>query len=279
LQENNAIAKINLTFRFIEGIFPLGFKDHSKSANALDPSDRDGGVAFDNWPVKGMYMPDAIAFFERGHNKFLITANEGDSRLRPTADDILPGLDEGDLYNEEERIKDVDLDPTVFPNAADLQEDEQIGRLKITNTMGDTDGDGDYDELYTFGARSFSIWNGFTGKLVFDSGDKLEQFVLDRMPGLYDDGRSDDKGVEPEAVAIGKVGRYNIAFIGLERADAVVVVDVSNPYSPVFLQVLETGDAPEGLLYIPANESPNGKSLLVVSAEGDGSVRVYQPSL
>jgi hypothetical protein len=226
-----------------------------------------------------MYLPDGIAFFERGHNIFLVTANEGDSRLRPTADDLLPSLDEGDLYNEEERIKDVDLDPIAFPDASSLQEDEQIGRLKITHTLGDKDGDGDFDELYSFGTRSFSIWNGFTGKLVFDSGDKLEKFVLEKLPSLYDDGRSDDKGVEPESVTIGKMGRYTIAFIGLERADAVVVVDVSNPYSPVFLEVLETGDAPEGLLHIPATESPNGKSLLVVSAEGDGSVRVYQPTM
>lgn len=279
LQENNAIARVNLIFKTIEAVYPLGFKNYNSPANKIDPSDRDGGVAFGNWPVFGMYLPDAIAFFDKGHGKFLITANEGDSRLRPTADDIIPGEDEGDLYNEEERIKDVVLDPTIFPNAADLQTDEKIGRLKITNTMGDKDGDGDYDALYSFGARSFSIWDGYTGKLVFDCGNKLEQFVLDRMPSLYDDGRSDDKGVEPESVTVGKIGRYTLAFIGLERADAVAIVDVSNPYSPVFLQVLETGDAPEGLLFIPANESPNGKHLLVVSAEGDGSVRVYQPTL
>lgn len=272
LQENNGIARINLMSKTIEGIYPLGFKDHNLLKNAMNPSDRDGeSTLLGQWPVRGMYLPDAIAFINKGLTGFVITVNEGDSRLRPSAGD-----DEGDLYSEEERIKDLDLDPTAFPNADVLQEDDKLGRLKVTNTMGDTDGDGDYDELYSFGARSFSIWNSFTGKLIYDSGSELEKFVLEKMPSLYDDGRSDDKGVEPEAVTVGKVGRNTIAFVGLERADALVIVDVTNPYAPKYLAVLETGDAPECVLYIPANESPNGKSLLVVSAEGDGSVRVYQ---
>lgn len=278
LQENNALARIDIQSRRIEAILPLGFKDYSKAGNELDPSDRDAGVVFGNWPVKGIYMPDGVATFSKGNTHFVLTANEGDSRLRPTADGVLPPFDEGDIYNEEDRIKDVTLDPTVFPNASDLRKDAAIGRLKITNTMGDTDSDGDFDELYSFGARSFSIWNGATGKLVYDAGSELEKFLIDMLPGLYDDGRSDDKGVEAESVVIGKIGKYTLAFVGLERADAVVVVDVSNPYSPAYLQVIPTGDAPEGLLFIPAHESPNGKTLLVVSAEGDGTVKVFQPA-
>jgi DNA-binding beta-propeller fold protein YncE len=277
LQENNAIAVINLTSKTITQLHPLGFKDWSAAANTLDPSDEDGGVSFGNYPVWGVYMPDAIAAFEAGNSAYLITANEGDSRLRPTADDILAGVDEGDLYNEESRIKSIDLDPTAFPNAEALQADEVIGRLKITNTLGDIDGDDDYDKLYTFGTRSFTIWNPTTGDLIFDSGDKLEKFLNAQRPDLYDDGRNDDKGVEPEGVAIGTVNGRVLAFVGLERADAIVVVDVTNPSAPEMLQVIETGDAPEGVLFIPYNESPNGKSMLVVSSEGNGVVKVYQP--
>lgn len=178
-------------------------------------------------------------------------------------------------FNEEVRIKNVDLDPVKFPNADALQEDELIGRLKITNTLGDTDGDGDFDELYSFGTRSFTIRNGYTGHIVYESGKKLEEFLLQMAPGLYDDGRSDDKGAEPESVTTGRIGKRAVAFVGLERADAVVVVDVTNPYSPIFLQVFETGDAPEGLLFIPAKESPIKRSLLVTSCEGDGTVQVF----
>jgi hypothetical protein len=165
LQENNAIARVNLVTKSIEQISPLGFKNHFLPGNELDPSDRDGIIAHGKWPVQGMYLPDGIAVFGKGFQQFLITANEGDSRIRPTSDDALPPNEEGDFFNEEERIKDVDLDPVAFPNAVSLQSDASIGRLKITNTLGDTDGDGDFDNLHTFGARSFSIWNSQSGNL------------------------------------------------------------------------------------------------------------------
>ncbi|MEJ7646449.1 MAG: choice-of-anchor I family protein [Chryseolinea sp.] len=278
LQENNAIAKLDLHSAKIEAIFPLGFKDHAIPGNELDPSDRDGAVMLGNWPVKGMYLPDAIAVYKSSLFPYVITANEGDSRLRPTSDDVLAPLDEGDIFNEEERIGNVTLDPTRFPNALELQSNTKLGRLKITNTLGDIDGDGDYDELFSFGTRSFTIRNGFTGQIVYESGSALEKFLLEKAGSLYDDGRSDDKGAEPESVAVGKIGSRVLAFVGLERADALVVVDVTNPYSPLYLQVLHTGDAPEGVLFIPADESPNKKSLIVTSCEGDGTVQVFQLS-
>lgn len=276
LQENNGIAKVNLQTKKIEQIFPLGFKDHSLPGNELDPSDKDGGIAFANYPVKGMYMPDGIASFNVGGTPYLVTVNEGDSRLRPSSDDALPPYGEGDLFNEESRIGDVVLDPTRFPNAALLQAADKLGRLKITNRMGDTDGDGDFDALYTFGARSFSIWNGTNGKQVFDSGSGLEKYVVNNASGAYDDARSDDKGIEPENVAIGQIGSRTIAFLGLERCDAVAVVDVTNPSCPVYLQLLRTGDAPEGILFISAKDSPNNTATVVASCEGDGTVHVFQ---
>lgn len=278
LQENNAIAKVDLQTARIETVFPLGFKNHNAPGSELDPSDKDGGVMFGNWPVKGMYLPDGISVFRAAYGEYVITANEGDSRIRPTSDDALPPLEEGALFNEEIRIGDVVLDPLKFPNADDLQKDAKLGRLKITNTRGDLDGDGDYDELYSFGSRSFSIRNAYSGQLVYESGNTLEKFLIEKASALYDNGRSDDKGAEPESVTVGKIGSRTLAFVGLERADAVVVVDVTTPSSPMYLQVLATGDAPEGILFIPASESPNGKSLVVTSCEGDGTVQVFQLS-
>ena len=279
LQENNAVARIDLSSARIESILPLGYKDHSIPGNELDPSERDGSKgAFASWPVKGMYLPDGIAAFNNLFTEYIITANEGDTRLRPTSDDALPPLEEGELFNEEERIGGIDLDPVKFPNAADLQANNHIGRLKITNTQGDTDGDGDYDELYSFGGRSFTIRDGISGNIIYDAGSTLERFLLEKDAALYDDGRSDDKGTEPESVTIGKIGPRTLAFVGLERANAVVVVDVTTPNAPIYLQVLHTGKAPEGVLFIPAKESPNRKSLLVTSCEGDGTVQVFQLS-
>jgi len=128
-----------------------------------------------------------------------------------------------------------------------------------------------------FGARSFSIWNGLTGQLVFDSKNELDKKAQEF--GVYDDGRSDDKGAEPEAVYVTKMGDKQILFVGLERADAFMVYDVSNPIVPKYLQTIKTGDAPEGLLFIPASKSPNKRSLVVVSSEGDGTVKIFQPDL
>jgi hypothetical protein len=266
LQENNAIAKIDLTNKSITSVFPLGFKDYNVLENAIDISDQDGGIAFGNWRAKGMFEPDAISYFETNGTSYVVTANEGDQR-------------EYTGFNEVRRIgsSSVILDATAFPNASTLKTNAQMGRLNITTTLGDTDGDGDLDELYSFGARSFTIWNASTGQLVFDSKNDLEKKA--QTLATYDDGRSDDKGVEPEAITTGKMGTKNILFVGVERADAFMVYDVSNPTAPQFLQSLKTGDAPEGILFIPAKNAPTNRSLLILSNENDGTIRIYQPNL
>lgn len=279
LQENNAIARIDLRRKAIAAIFPLGFKDYSRSENAIDPTDRPlGTIAFNTWPVKGIYMPDGIAVLDDAeeryddhhddrHNRvpYLFTANEGDAR-------------EYDTFEEELRVSSssVVLDPVIFPNAATLKLPENMGRLNITRTLGETDGDAEFESLYSFGARSFSVWNGNNGALLYDSKNELEKKA--ELANFYDDDRSDSKGVEPEGITLGKVNKRNLAFVGMERADAVAIYDVTNPVRPVFLQMLATGDAPEGVLFIPAKDSPNRRSLLVVSSENDGVIKVYMPS-
>ncbi|MES2830333.1 MAG: choice-of-anchor I family protein [Bacteroidota bacterium] len=264
LQENNAIAKVDITGKTITNIFPLGFKDYNLDGNEVDLSDTDGGYKPAKWKVKGMYLPDGIAVLEEGGVPYLFTANEGDAR-------------EYDGFSEILRVKnkDVKLDATAFPDATSLKLDNNIGRLNVTTTLGDTDGDGDLDELYSLGSRSFSVWNGTTGNQVFDSKNELDAKTF--AAGVYDDARSDDKSVEPEGIALGIVGTKKVAFIGMERADAVAVYDVTVPSKPVFLQLLKCGDAPEGVLFIPAKNSPTKKSLLLISSEGDGVIKVYTP--
>jgi hypothetical protein len=265
LQENNGIAKVDLATKTITNIFPLGFKDYNLDGNEIDPSDSDNkvGVAA-KWPVKGIYMPDAIAVYTSAGIPYLFTANEGDAR-------------EYNAFTEAVRVKNsaVKLDPTVFPNAANLKTDAQLGRLNITNTLGDIDGDGDYDALYSFGARSFSVWNGNDGIQVYDSKNELDTKAV--AAGFYDDNRSDDKSIEPEGITIGKIGNKTVAFVGMERIDAVAIYDITTPTRPAFLQMIKCGDAPEGVLIIPAAKSPTKKSLLVVSSEDDGVLRVYTP--
>lgn len=283
-QENNAYVIIDIQSKSVLEIKGLGFKDHSLAGNGLDASNRADLVNIANWPVYGMYQPDAIASFQTNGSYYLISANEGDAR-------------DYDAYSEEVRIKSLDLDSAVFTNAAYLQNDSTLGRLRCTDAMGDIDNDGFYEELYVFGGRSFSIWDS-SGTLVYDSGDEIETRTLAAIPDHFnsnnDDNdsfkaRSDDKGPEPEAVTTAELGGKVYAFIGLERVGGIMVYDVSNPQTPTFIEYVNNrnfdvpadssaaGDlGPEGLLFIPAQNSPNGNPLLVSANEISGTTTVYE---
>ncbi len=308
LQENNAIAVINIRNGRVRKIFALGFKDHSKAKNKLDASDDDGAINIARWPVFGMYEPDALAVFKNGGKRYLITVNEGDTR-------------DYDGFSEEERVSDLPLDPAAFQNASELQEDANLGRLTVTTTQGDTDQDGDFDQLFVPGGRSFSIWNATTGALVFDSGAELEQLIQNLLPDDFNanheendsfDNRSDNKGPEPEGVTLGKVKGKLYAFVGLERVGGILVLDLSDPKNPEFVDYLNNrnfrdaagepvptcaefdppdsddiadciksnsaaGDlGPEGLEFVPASEAPKGKPLLIVGNEVSGTTTVYE---
>ena len=292
LQENNALAVVDVPAAAVSAIIPLGFKDHGRTGNALDASNEDGGIRIREWPVYGMYQPDAIAAFESEGQTFIISANEGDSR-------------DYDGFSEETRVADLTLDPAAFPNATRLQDDANLGRLKTTTSLGDTDGDGDHDRIHSYGGRSFSIWDT-GGNLVFDSGDDFERRLADLIPGDFNanndengsfDSRSDDKGPEPEAAVTGTIDNRVYAFIGLERVGGVMVYDISRPSAPTYVTYVNNRDfsvrfdpddvtpddlaragdlGPEGLIFIPAVDSPTGDNLLVVSNEVSGSVSIFQ---
>ena len=261
LQENNGIARVNLTQNQVTDIFPLGFKDHSVAGNEIDTSDDDqfNPRLVDN--LFGMYQPDAIASIEIAGQTYILSANEGDSR---------------DWMDEDVRLKNVQLDSNFFPNAADLQQDAQAGRLKITPFLFNSTAIATHTEIHSFGARSFSIWNGTTGALVYDSANLLE--VEANNAGVIPHNRSDDKGVEPEGITVGFVGTSTLAFVGLERANAIAVFDISNINNPIFNELLThaNDDAPEGLLFISARDSASNNPLLVVSNEKSATVTVYE---
>ena len=285
LQENNALAVVDIASGTVTDILPLGFQDHS--VVPLDASDRDGGINITTYPnLFGMYMPDAISLYEVGGETFIVTANEGDAR------------DYGG-FSEEVRVKDLMLDPIAFPNAAELQADEALGRLTVTTTLGDADGDGLYEELYAFGGRSFSIFDT-QGNLVYDSGADFEQITAALFPGDFNanndangtfDNRSDNKGPEPEGVAIGEIDGRTYAFIGLERIGGIMTYDITNPTEAFFVDYVNNrnfaGDAEagtagdlgaEGLVFIAAADSPSGNPLVVVGNEVSGTTTVFDAS-
>lgn len=283
LQENNSMAEINLLTDSILSIWPMGVKDMNVMGNGFDASDNSTIVHLSNWPVKAFYMPDAIANYKVGNNQFIVTANEGDEKE-------YAGL------NDRTTVGNVltRLDSTVFPHAAWLKQTFNLGRFRITNLNGDTDKDGDYDELYTVGARSFSIFNATTKQLVYDSKGDFE-LITSQHPksksifnANHEDnafkGRSHSKGPEPEAISLASIWGKQYAFIGLERVGGVMVYDITNPQAPVFVDYNNTrnlttygGDnGPEITLYIAPENSPNGKPYVLVSNEISGTVTVFE---
>jgi hypothetical protein len=276
LQENNALAVVDLGERRITKIVALGLKDHRQAGSGIDPCDQDGGHRIGPWPVYGMYQPDALAAFTAAGRTWILCANEGDARGYAALD-------------EEARVAELRLDKVRFPDAEALVRPEALGRLRVSRLSGDLDGDGDFDELHAFGARSISILDD-EGKRVWDSGDLLEKLAASEDPRGLSDDRSDDRGPEPEGVAIGVVGGRTFAFVGFERRGGVVVFDVTDPRAPVFQDYADPhaaprvprqswgaaeDEGPEGVLFIPPDTSPNGKPLLVVCNEVSGTTTIY----
>ena len=263
----------------------LGLVTVNAPDTGLDTSDSPAAINITNRPVFGMYQPDAIAAFEAAGETFLVTANEGDVR-------------EYAGFAEAARVSSLPLDPVAFPPtvAGALKASGVMGRLNVTKSLGDTDGDGDHDALYAFGARSFTI-RTTDGAVVYDSGADFERITAAALPLNFNasntnntlDNRSDDKGPEPEGVALGVVGGRTYAFVGLERIGGVMVYDVTDPQDVRFVQYVNTrnfaanpntdaaGDlGPEGLTFVPAADSPNGRPLLVVANEVSGTVGVFE---
>jgi len=290
LQENNALAVLDLTTKTITGLRPVGYSDHRQPGRGLDASDQTADVLIANWPIKGMRQPDGLATFEVGGTAYLLTANEGDAR-------------DYSAFSEQVRLGTSSatapyvLDATVFPNANLLKNNNVLGRLNVTNRLGDTDGDGDFDEIYAYGGRSFSIYNAATGVEVHDSGNLLERLTstdatygaIFNASNSYTEAptrknRSDDKGPEPEGVTTGRVGNNLYAFVSMERVGGVAVFNINNPASPVLeayannrsLTATGTGDlGPEGIVFIAAADSPTSQPLLLLANEVSSTVAVY----
>ncbi len=267
LQEANAIAVLDLSTATFTDIIPLGFKNHGLAANAISGNDQDNvfaPVTFSN--LFGMYQPDGIAAVNFGGTTYLVTANEGDAR-------------DYTGFAEEVRLSSLTLDPTAFPDLnGNGRPDiiDSIGRLTVTTTLGGTDNDGDYDQVYAFGGRSFTVWNT-DGTLFFDSGNLLDDIIATRFPSNYDENRDDNKGVEPESISIGTIGDDTYVFVGLERANGVLTFRMDAPDEFTFTGLLTTpGDvAPEVITFVAAQDAPGGAPLLIAPNEVSATTSIY----
>ena len=281
LQENNAIAALDLDANEVREVFALGYKDHGVAGAGLDASDRDSAINIQPWArVKGMYQPDALASFTVDGETFVVSANEGDAR-------------DYEGFAEEERARDL-RNTAGYSDIAGIpgiDTNAKLGRLTVTSARPfGADGN-----IYVFGARSISIWNGTSGELVGDSGDQLEQWTAQAYPAFFNsnndednfDNRSDNKGPEPEGVAFGTIGANRYAFVGLERIGGVAVFDLGDVTSPQMVAYANNRDfvaggvpapdsGPEVVRFVSADASPDGEPMLVVANEVSGTVTLWR---
>ena len=272
LQENNAIAVLDLDTKEYSGVYSLGYKDLSGEKDALDLVE-DGVYEAKTYDAESAYMPDGIAVYETDGKTYILTANEGDAR------------EWGDYCNE--------IKATV--TATDGTEAENVRVINAEVTDGLPEG-----KTVLYGARSFSIYrvdnDGLTQ--VFDSGNDFEVKTAGYFPAYFNisnddnafDSRSPKKGPEPESVVIGKVEGRTYAFVALERIGGIMVYDITHPEKADFCNYINTRDfsedpeavekltgdiAPEGLAFIPAEDSHSATPVLLAAYEVSGTVGAY----
>ncbi len=276
LQENNALALVDLDTASVVSLMPLGTQAHNTAKTAIDPSDKDNAISIQPWPVKGMFQPDTIASYEVNGRTYVVTANEGDAR-------------DYKGFSEETRVGKMSLAKSLTEGSPKLKNPKNLGRLKVSKVGADADNDGKVESLYSFGTRSFSIWDE-QGQLVFDSGSQFAHIVARDYRNLFNkgDSRSDNKGSEPEALALGTVGEATYAFIGLERTGGVMVYNITDPAKVFYVDYLNTispslkeddpnaGDiGPESIVFVSAEQSPTQTPFLITANEISGTVSVY----
>jgi len=280
LQDNNAIGEYDLISNQWTKVTNLG-----TITQTIDANDMGSPVISITQSVKGLPMPDTIATYTSGNKTYVVTANEGDARV-----DDRDVSRFGDISGNDSMNLIVDTDaPSNFLNTGTntnngIRSDAQLGRLDISRLDGDTDGDGKIDAPTMIGTRSFTIWEVTGSGLVqaYDSGSFFETYIRDNDVTGWVDGRSDDKGPEPEALVLGQIDGRTYAFIGMERNNGIFMFDVTDPLAPTFngytrtvvgngTNTTTTAFRPEGMQFVSAADSPNGQKLLIVGFEGDGS--------
>lgn len=298
MQENNAIATIDLVEGKIVDVKGLGVIDHSETGKEMDAIN-DGEINIEKQPILTYHLPDAISTFTVDGKEYIITPNEGDTR-------------DWEGYSEESKVSKLDAIELNADNYGGYTQEEldkfdlkKLKDFKVTIESGKNPEE-KFEALYGFGGRSFSIFEAESMELVYDSGNDFETIIAEAAPEYFNidneevkvDDRSKSKGPEPETAITGVINGTTYAFIALERFGGIIVYDVSSPSTPEFVTLLSsrdfsvtefagdlTGDdagvfagdvSPEGLQFIPANQSPTGKALLAATHEVSGTVAVYE---
>ena len=331
LQENNALAVVNLKKKKITGVFGLGLKNWD--GIAIDTLEDDIYNPYEKEGLRGVRMPDGIDTFKMKFNgkkeTFFISPNEGDGRVRP--DDIPEGfveLEEDATYSfgttstgldTEVELTDELTRQTIYLNEGEVagatsfeaSNDEMIISLKYgaiepdefwsdetdpsepkggetvdmskfdPNFVAEDDTDTAIDvndpitgQFGLYGGRGFSIHNN-KGEEIYDSGNLTEEIA--NAFGYYPDGRSGNKGTEPETVEYFKLKKRHFIAVALERADNQADPEGRGSIVPVFEIIdLEASNNDDRLQHVgsflaPLSESPEGL-LFVKDSKSSGTM-------
>jgi DNA-binding beta-propeller fold protein YncE len=281
LQENNALAVLDVAKRTW-----ISLKALPPVQRQMDASDSDGGAKIDD-TLASLPCPDQIGVFRAGGKSYLLVCEEGDDR--GNVDDAVPPP-----MADQARIAWLASQGRLAPAfmaGVDLS-DAGLGRLRVCSFSGDPNNDGSINQPVALGTRSVGIYDGGTLARVGDTGSQFEEGIAKSAPNVFNadgkdlgkpDARSDDRGPEPEGVAIAEIGDRQVAFVTLERPGAIAVIDLSTPAAPRVTELVTTaqqGDfGPEGAVFVPAGVSPTGKPLLVVAFEASGTLAIYRVNM
>ncbi|XP_066284593.1 mesenchyme-specific cell surface glycoprotein-like [Branchiostoma lanceolatum] len=306
LQDNNAIAVLDMRTATFEDIYPLGSKDWNLSS--MDTSDQDGGVNLRKWPIYGLRMPDAIKHFTHNGRGYVATANEG-----VTTSMAINGTEYSDAMRGQDIVANGLLSDNVSSSMRDaLMDPAQLGCLIFSITDGlDPSDPHKVRELHTFGGRGVSVFDAEDLSLVWDSGDDFERVGAEAHPAVFNsqfknenmgetpadsfDRASCSKGPEPQALTVGRIGDQTVIFVGNEKTSDIFIYSLRDgeTFVPKLESVYrggrtnltwaeayrarEVGDiTPEDLIFIPSDRSPNGRPLLLVDGTVSGTVSVYE---
>lgn len=284
LQENNAIASIDIESGDINYVKGLGFIDHSLEGNEIDAvrgKGKNAKIDIKNDNFLGTPMPDGIAFLSKNGKDYILTANEGDAR------------EWGKKKNKYENTKSKKFDEKADKKTEYLDNDKTDGL--------------DENKIYLLGGRSFSIYDASNLAKVYNSGSDFEKITARIFPDFFNtsndedkgidelDARSNKKGPEAENITVLNIKNKTYAIVGLERISGIMIYDITDPSNPVykdyfnnriFIKSVNDGEevglekrgniGPEGLCAIEAKDSPTGKPIVLVANEVSGTVQVIE---
>lgn len=223
LQENNAIASIDIESGDINYVKGLGFIDHSLEGNEIDAvrgKGKNAKIDIKNDNFLGTPMPDGIAFLSKNGKDYILTANEGDAR------------EWGKKKNKYENTKSKKFDEKADKKTEYLDNDKTDGL--------------DENKIYLLGGRSFSIYDASNLAKVYNSGSDFEKITARIFPDFFNtsndedkgidelDARSNKKGPEAENITVLNIKDKTYAIVGLERISGIMIYDITDPSNPVY---------------------------------------------